>query len=267
MICTTFKNCDFSKVYNYSNFTLKLNNIDSNIGEINLKNSTTLLDGNFNSPINVIDSCNLNLCQSFNLLNNIIRLINTRSEINNINIYGNLNTLINDLNIESDLNVYITISLSSLDSDKFINIYCTKSNQSDSSIFKINDIYPPITLTGEKIPINLIYSITGNLEINTDLSSCNFINGKNVVFYISPEKDIDKYLNITDTTFKSITGDETSLQKLIESVPYTLPIDAVVYKVKIIDGNGSFSIPKSIDASSNISASIILGDKEFKINN
>lgn len=267
MIYATFNNCDFSTVYNTSNFTVQMNNSASNINEINLLNCTTLLNGIFNSKINISGSSNLNLCEDFNLINNTIGLISTDSQINTINIYGNLNNLINDLNIESDLNIYLILSLSTLNSSKSVNIYCDSPAKSESSTFKISDISPPITLTGDKIPVNLIYSTTGNLIIDSKLNTCDFINGQNIVLSITPDKTINNYINILNKTFTSIAADESSISKLVESTSTSLPINAVLYNIVITDGTGTISIPSSISTSSNISASIILGYTEFRIDN
>lgn len=239
----TFKNSSAKYIESTSKTTLKLRNIETEINTITLDTPLTILSGSFDSEINIIDNCLLDLDSDFTLNNSYINLINNELIEKEIFIVGTVDKLSSELKINSDNNIILflaiftkTESLSSID----VNINPTKAVNDSFKLTSINN-----WSNSNKPEINLQITNTQNIIIDSDLKTFNTGTSANMKLLVSEKSNIREFKNVKNTTFNSVTASERVIEVIENSSSIRVPITSLFFKTDIINGTGTILVPAS----------------------
>jgi hypothetical protein len=258
----TFKNSNLKKINSTSQTTSKLINIDAKIDTLNLDTPLSILSGEFETQINIINNCHLNLDDNFILTTAKINLINDNNEEKEIVFSGVLHLINNDLDIISDNNISIAFGISSTDkTDKVINLSVNPITNTND-FFKINSID---TQNNIPLPINLKSTNTQNIIIDANIKSFDIGESSHVNLIVSESSTINEFKNVTDETFDSVIASEEIVESLEKDSNIVVPLKSLLLKVKIKNGKGVFSLAKERTVSDRPQTNIILNSKRFSI--
>ncbi|MGL5066897.1 MAG: hypothetical protein ACRC6T_03585 [Sarcina sp.] len=258
----TFKNSKIKEINTNSKITSKLININSEINTLNLNTPLCILSGEFETKVNIINNCHLNLNNDFILKGMALSLLNENNEEKEIILTGNLQVIRSDLNIISDNNISIKCGISSTNkTDKTINLTLNAaSNEND--FFKINSFD---TQNNVPLSINFKSTNTKNIIINGAIENFNAEGDFDINLIVSTKSTINKFQNITNETFNSVIASEQIIDILESDYGITVPVKSILFKVHMENGKGTVSMSKKHNILDKPKANLILSSKRFNI--
>lgn len=254
MLKITLNNSTISNLNLKNTKTNKLISINSVINNISILDSDIILAGIFNTSINAENTSIIHLDESVYLNSSYFTLTNGSNFSKNISINGKL--LADEiLTIDINPNIFLRMNINSQTNSQ---IYLTCLSNDNLEATNIENL--------SSAKINILPRTNSNIILNGTFNTIDFSNANNITLSLPPTTSVFNYQNITNTTFKSISGSDDNLKYLEASTVENLQpfIKSMIYSLNVINNTAFLNIPTNLNAEI-ASANILLNGTSYPI--